>query len=488
MQSAIKHSRMLSVSESKTVHKRFGRNLWVAVIICAVLLLSCLAALDHFRGLRKENANTELPGQLSLSATGPQNIIMVIADGMGPAYVSAYRYFADNPSTLHVEDTVFDNTLVGTLRTYPHTRSGLVTDSAASATAMATGYKTYNGAIGVDINKQPLETLIHRARTLGKHVGLAVTSHIVHATPASYMVANASRRNYNEIADSYYDNLIEDKHLADIMLGAGTHYFVRDTRNLVAEFEADGYQSINDYSQLADIDSSRPVLGLFANTRLPRALDDKEPHRLAVMTKAAVPFLEKRSQAMGNKGYFLLLEASQIDWAGHANDIASAMAEMDDLAKTMEYLVSYVESHPNTLVVLTADHSTGGLTLGANRDYRWEPRYLRSLDQSIPSLAKKIISIEDKAQFTARELGFEISNTDAAKINAIQQNAKPAEVEALLKSVIDVKTNTGWTTKGHTGIDVNVFAFGAGAGMFAGNNDNTDIAHKMFKLLEEGSK
>ena len=98
-----------------------------------------------------------------------------------------------------------------------------------------------------------------------------------------------------------------------------------------------------------------PVLGLFADDGLPWALDDTNKHRLSVMTKAATKQLEN------DNGYFLLIEASQIDWAGHSNDIASAMAEMADLAKTVEYLEHYVKNNPDTLVVITADHSTGVL-------------------------------------------------------------------------------------------------------------------------------
>ena len=118
----------------------------------------------------------------------PKNIIMVVADGMGPAFVSAYRYFADDPNTPEKETTIFDQIHVGTSRTYPHEESGLITDSAASATAMAAGIKTYNGAIGVDTNREAVETVLHRAHKLGMMTGLAATSHIVHATPAAYMV------------------------------------------------------------------------------------------------------------------------------------------------------------------------------------------------------------------------------------------------------------------------------------------------------------
>lgn len=407
----------------------------------------------------------------------PKNIIMVVADGTGPAFTTAYRYYNDNPNTPYVETTIFDDTLVGGSSTYPHELSGLVTDSAASATALAAGVKSYNGAIGVDINKQAVETVLHRAHKLGLKTGLAVTSHIVHATPAAYMVANESRQNYNEIADSFFDDRINDEHLADIMLGAGWGFFMRDDRNLVDEFKADGYQYIDEYSQLASIDSSKPVLGLFGDSGLPWALDDEEPLRLRKLTEAAVPYLENEN------GYFLLVEASQVDWAGHGNDISAAMAEMHDLAKTMEYLYEYVQSHPDTLVVMTADHSTGGLTIGANGVYSWQPQWLKNFKASISTIASAIINEADKGAFVSTQFGFELDESEIEQVNTINAQMSAREIQAVLKKIVDKRSNTGWTTSGHTGIDVQVFAFGPSSERFAGSQDNTDIAHKIFDLL-----
>ena len=421
---------------------------------------------------------------LASSQTPPKNIIMVVADGMGPAYVTAYRYFNDNPETKNIEPTIFDKILVGSARTYPHEQSGLVTDSAASATALAAGIKTYNGAIGMGVDKVPVETVLHRAHKLGMKTGLAVTSHIVHATPASYMVANEARRNYNEIADSFYDDRINGEHLADIMLGAGWSYFMRDDRNLVEEFVADGYQYIDKYEQLDSIKADKPVLGLFGDNSVPWALDDVDPLRLNTMTRAIVPYLA--SDVSGNdNGYFLLLEASQVDWAGHGNEIASAMAEMHDLAKTMEYLYEYVQSNPDTLVILTADHSTGGMTIGANGDYKWEPQYLKGFNASVSEIAKAIVTQDTKAEYAQSMFGFSLDEADAAFINAINENMGSRDVEGVLKEVINKRTNTGWTTSGHTGVDVQVFAFGPRAAIFEGNQNNTDIAHKIFDLLDQ---
>jgi len=441
-------------------------------------------------------ANTSTPQPTSVEDQPVKNIIMIVADGMGPAYTSAYRYYNDDPATEIVEQTVFERHLLGSASTYPAPVSGYVTDSAAGATALASGVKSYNGAIGVDVNKKPVKSVLHAAKAKGMKTGVVVTSQVNHATPASYITHNESRRNYNQIADSYIDNGIN----TDLLLGGGTSYFIRDDRNLVEEYKAQGFQYIDSYQQLSAIKTNQPVLGLFAPIGLPWSLDDTDKHRLSTMTKAATEYL------INDNGYFLLIEASQVDWAGHANDVGSAMAEMDDLAKTLEYLEGYVQKHPDTLVVLTADHSTGGFTIAANGKYKWDPTVLRTLNQSTQAMAKVLTEQEITSEHLSTWLNTKITqetvdNVTEAKTNALKAVAeyeqlsseqqakkrKPNVTEAIFKAltkVVDELTNTGWTSSGHTGIDVPVIALGAGKDAFIGGQDNTDIAKKIFKLLK----
>jgi alkaline phosphatase len=432
------------------------------------------------------------------NTTLPQNIIMIIGDGMGPAYTSAYRYYHDNPNTAEVEETVFDRNLVGSSSTYPASVSGYVTDSAAGATALSSGVKSYNGAIGVDVNKNNVQTVLELAKILGKKTGVVVTSQVNHATPASFLSHNESRQNYNEISDSYFDEKINGQFKMDFILGGGWKYFLRDDRNLVNEFRQSGFQYLDKYQQLNDIKPNKPVLGLFADIGLPWALDDTNPYRLLAMTKAATKQLEN------NKGFFMLIEASQIDWAGHNNDITAAMGEMEDLAKTLEYLETYVAKYPNTLVIVTADHSTGGLTVAANGIYQWHPDYLRMLKHSPNVIASKLtdekITVEStKALFNFNLTEQELTNLISTKHDPIHlmmekdelgnpyQDKKDSKIKsALYKKVnyiIDIRTNTGWTSGAHTAIDVPVFSFGARSRDFIGHNDNTDIAKKIFTLL-----
>jgi alkaline phosphatase len=443
------------------------KNLYTISMVAAVTLFSAACTATKQQDM----------GDVQTNVTTPKNIIMVISDGMGPAYTTAYRLYKDDPNTPMVELTAFDPFLVGTARTYPASVSGYITDSAASATALSAGIKTYNGAIGLDVDKNPLESVLQRAKKVGKKTGVAVTSQIVHATPAAYVAHNESRNNYNEIADSFLDDRINNKNVADVMLGGGWSYFIRDDRNLVSEFKALGYQYADSYTDLLALPKGRPTLGLFADKGLSKALDDTNPHRLSVLTESAISQLENVN------GYFLLVEASQVDWAGHANDIASAMGEMEDLEQTIKLLKNYVDMHPDTLVVLTADHSTGGLTIGADGDYRWSPEFIQNMKASVTVMSEKITDEEDMALFVEDMFGFALNGDEKNLISGMSSDMKPAERESVLKSILDKRTNTGWTTSGHTGVDVEVYAFGLGSQAFAGNLNNTDIAKKMFEFL-----
>ncbi len=427
------------------------------------------------------------------ASNAPKNIIMIVGDGMGPAYTSAYRYYHDDPKTKQIEDTVFDRTLVGMSSTYPARVSGYVTDSAAGATALSSGYKTYNGAIAITPDKKPVETVLERAKKNGKSIGVVVTSQVNHATPAGYLAHNESRRNYNEIADSYVD----DGWKTDILLGGGWKYFIREDRNLVKELQAKGVNYVDNYDQLANLPSDKPVLGLFADKGLPWALDDSNKYRLSQMTKAATKHLVA---ANNPDGFFMLIEGSQIDWGGHGNDIIDAMGEMDDLAKTLEYLEGFVKQHPDTLVVVTADHSTGGLTVAANGKYEWDPTVLRTMQHSANAITQQLVEHKITAKAANKVFNFTLSDDELAQLIASKKAPKKDKthnmyaddhaskiqksVLKMVKHIIDVRTNTGWTSSGHTAVDVPVFAFGQDKELFYGFQDDTDIAKKIFTLLK----
>jgi len=417
--------------------------------------------------------------QTKVHTGSPKNIIVMIGDGMGPSYTTAYRYFNDDQTTDKVERTIFDRLLVGMASTSPANVDGYITDSAASATALATGVKTYNKAIAVDVNKQPIENLFEKARKAGKNTGLVVTSSINHATPAAFMVHNESRYNNDDLADAYFDERANGQFKADVMLGGGLKYFKRDDRDLVTEFSQAGYQTINTMEQLANLDyNNKKVLGLFANDGLPARLNDKNNNRLQKQAVAAIRLLEKE-----DKGFVLLIEGSQIDWAGHDNNIASVMAEMNDFAETMEWVEQYVKDNPDTLMIATADHNTGGMTLSSGEIFDWQPHWLKNISMSPYKMAKSIVNGTLKLAEISTVLGFNLTNDE---INALEtaRNLGTDDLDTAIKKLLDLRTNTGWTTVGHTAVDVQVFAKGVKSEIFSGAQDNTDIGEKLLQLLD----
>ncbi|WP_404344000.1 alkaline phosphatase [Pseudoalteromonas mariniglutinosa] len=407
--------------------------------------------------------------------SAPKNIIYMIGDGMGPAYTTAYRYFSDDPNSKEVEDTVFDTILTGMAHTYPDDHT-YVTDSAASATALSSGHKSYNGAIAVNNDKKPVKTMLEVAKERGMTTALVATSQINHATPASFAAHNESRRNYDEIANDYIDNKIAGKLPVDLMLGGGTKYYQREDRDLVAEFKAAGYQYSDDFAALNEL-KQIPALGLFASVGLPYALDEN-PTRLTEMTNKALELLDGENK----RGFFVMIEGSQIDWCGHANDIACAMAEMDDFAKSIEKAKAYVDKNPDTLLVITADHSTGGLSLGAHGQYKWETEVVKGIKATAGKISDALLATENLKSVWQTYTNIEFSEANQIKLQQAKKMGDKA-LELAVKDIINHASFTGWTTGGHTAIDVQVFAYGKGAEQFNGSQDNTAIANKLIEFI-----
>ena len=160
------------------------------------------------------------------------------------------------------------------------------------------------------------------------------------------------------------------------------------------------------------------------------------------------------------------------------------MAEMHDLAVTLEWLEQYLIQNPDTLMVATADHSTGGLSIGANNNYSWSPKWLKNLKASPAEIAKKLIMAKNKGAVATDLLGFELTEEEITSISVIgSDEARP--FHTALSKILDSRTNTGWTTSGHTGVDVQIFAKGSGSDRFGGYLDNTQIAKMMFEILRE---
>lgn len=286
------------------------------------------------------------PAQLPIL---PKNIILLIGDGMGLSQISAAIYNNGNAA-------IFEEfPVVGFQKT--HASDNLVTDSAASATAMACGKKTFNNAIGVDADGKPCTTILEKAENKGLATGLVATSSITHATPAAFMAHQPSRNYSDEIASDMVKTEI------DFIVGGGKQYFDRrekDDRNLLLEFNKKGYD-VYDYFN-SDILNVVPALNrnfffLTADNQPLAAMQGRT--YLPRVTKMALNYLRKKSE----KGFFIMIEGSQIDWGGHANNKDYILQEIEDFSETIEETLAFAKKNGETLVIVTGDHETGGFAI-----------------------------------------------------------------------------------------------------------------------------
>ena len=412
-----------------------------------------------------------------------KNVIFLIGDGMGQSYTSAYRYMKDDPKTSVKEKTEFDTYLIGSQMTYPEDEHQNITDSASAATAMSAGVKTYNAAIAVDNDFTEVKTVLEAAKENGKSTGLVATSEITHATPAAFGAHDINRKNMDAIANDYFDDLVNKKHKIDVLLGGGLSNFVRKDRNLTEEFKKDGYSYVTDRESLLK-DTNNQILGLFAPGGLDKAIDrnEKTPS-LQDMTKAAIQRLSKNKD-----GFFLMVEGSQIDWAGHDNDVVASMSEMADFEKAFKEAIDFAKKDGNTLVVATADHSTGGFSIGANGIYNFDVTPIKAATRTPDFMAAEILGGATVEETLKKYINLELTSDEIKSVKDAAATKDQTKTDNAIEAIFDKRSNTGWTTGGHTGEDVPVYAFGPGKEKFAGLIDNTDNAKIIFNIIEGKNK
>lgn len=283
------------------------------------------------------------------SSPHAKNIILLIGDGMGLAHISAGLYANNNRLALE------HFPVVGLHK--PASYDNLVTDSAAGATAFACGVKTYNGAIGLTADSLSCYTILEEARDRGYATGLVATSTIVHATPASFAAHQPLRGMYEHIAEDLADSEV------DILIGGGKRYFDRrdlDSRNLYAELQKKGYL-VSDYlrEELTSVSiNGKRKFAYFTADKHPLTADAGRDY-LPYSVQFSCSFLARRS----SQGFFLMVEASQIDWGGHSKDGGMVISEMLDFDRAIGIALEFARKDGQTLVIVTADHEAGGMAL-----------------------------------------------------------------------------------------------------------------------------
>src|SRR5699024_1179323 len=454
---------------------------WKKISLAVLTLLVLLSA----AGVTMYKAN------FTAGAEGKsKNLIVLIGDGMGPAQITLSRLYAQ---TYNDQDRLaIDDYLVGTNSTHADNspdsdESGIVTDSAASGTAFATGNKTYNGAIAVtneDVAK-PVASVLEAAKEAGKGTGLISTARITHATPAVYASHVRSRGNENAIAKQYLDAEV------DVLIGGGEQYFVssekdatfgeaqrEDNLNLIKDFQAKGYDIAHSKDELLNSKGDR-LLGLLSDTHVPYNLDreDNIPS-LKEQLEKAISLLEKNE-----KGFVIMIEGGRIDHAGHANDIHSTVLEMLEFDEAFKAAVQYAEKNGDTSVIATADHETGGLSIGRNNVYDAYLDVFQSITASSEIIGKELAeanSEKDVEAIVKKYTGIsDLTEEEVSLImsgNLLDGEPSSYEREGSFNTVIANRSMIGWTGHGHTGVDVGVYGYGPAAELLQGFTDNTDFA------------
>ena len=290
----------------------------------------------------------------------PTNIILVIGDGMGLAHIALAEYLYRPPSPLTQME------VIGLQKT--HSANNLETDSGAAGTAISCGVKTFNAAIGVGPDSTAVTSIMELARDHGMKTGFVVTSSVVHATPAAFYAHVNSRGSYEEIASQLVKSNL------DVFVGGGEKYFTdrhSDHADLLQSLRNSNYHVIRN----EDMHGKINLDNIHKDTKIACFTAIEDPIR-ATMGRSYLPWIATEVMDVlhkkADKGYFLMVEASQIDWASHANDQDWLALEMQDAYAMMEALLKKVKEDGNTLLIITADHECGYISLKGKRVPRVE--------------------------------------------------------------------------------------------------------------------
>lgn len=442
-------------------------------------------------------------------------IFFFIGDGMGAAQKQlAELYLQDQEANKDVKLTMSEFDEVGLATTW--CENYIVTDSAAAGTALSTGHKTNMGMIGVTPDGKPAETLVEKAESLGLATGLVTTTRITHATPASFAAHLVSREDDNEIALDYMDSGVE------YFAGGGARHFVgpdykgsdvtgkpivtkrTDQKDLVKELQRQGYKTFVGEEGMKQFDTYTPkdkdkIFATFASSHMPYTVEannlykDRNIPTLAEMVRKGIDVLDDY-----DKGFFMMVEGGRIDQAAHAHDGASTIQETLAFNNAIKEAYNFYRGHPEeTLILVTGDHETGGLSIAANTSYEVDFKPLDGVKVSVEDTLQGAYTGDRAAYFeyiannlgltdlTADEKamiirGMEICDEEGSFATYGQYN--PVAMETI--HVINNRAKVGFNTYTHSGTSVPVYTMGVGAEYFGGNLDNTDIPKIMTAIMD----
>ncbi|RCH92514.1 hypothetical protein CU098_002020, partial [Rhizopus stolonifer] len=443
-----------------------------------------------------------------------KNVIMMISDGFGPASETFARQYNTWLNHADVKTMLpLDEIHVGHSRT--QSSSSFVTDSAAGATAFSCAQKSYNGAIGVDPSRIACGTVLESAKIHQNMLtGLVVTSRVTHATPASFSAHVVDRDMENLIAEQQIGHNPLGR-VVDLMFGGGVCEFTPfskpgscrvDERDLLVEAqEKFGWEVVlskEKYDALETNQVQLPLMALFSPSHMNFEIDRKPDQQPALhqMVSKALDILKTKSVEQ-DKGFFLMIEGSRIDMAAHNNDPAAHLHDIFEYHRTAEIVKKFVDENPNTVVISTSDHETGGFSAGRQigedyPEYKWNPEVIQRVRNSSEVLAYAwnaavhSTEISDQQHYLEKVLiqsGLGIDDCvsdELEKVKAWQHTNKTIyDLAYLFSDMVSRRALIGWATHGHSAVDVNLYAKGPSTEILRGSHENTEIGDFIVNYL-----
>ncbi|KAL3492624.1 alkaline phosphatase [Aspergillus germanicus] len=496
-------------------HHRRGWGFWREVGLFVWALIATVAVVVIAVVYQHETSQAQNDGKHSWGPggkpTGKRNLIFMVSDGMGPTSLTMTRSYKQLTQGLPADEVlVLDKHILGTSRT--RSSSSLVTDSAAGATAFSCGSKSYNGAISVLPDHSPCGTVLEAASLAGYKTGLVVTTRITDATPACF----ASHVNLRQYEDQIAEQEIGEHPLGrvvDLIMGGGRCHFLPNTtdgscraddRDLVAVAKDKGFSYIDDRKGFDGLDGGAdaklPLLGLFAEKDIPYEIDRRSQNdvypSLEEMARSALKILSEATRD-SEQGFFLMIEGSRIDHAGHGNDPAAQVNEVLAYDKAFAAVLEFLDndSTPGVLVG-TSDHETGGLAVARQLhttypEYLWLPGVLANASHSAEfaaqELADHLNEQPDKEAYIRDLLKKALGVEDATKeeVDALVDPNNEIPPSYVFADIISRRAQVGWSTHGHSGVDVNIYASSTkDAWPLQGNHENTEVGSFLASYLD----
>lgn len=443
------------------------------------VILYCLAG-ALIAGYAWQASDAQEPPPPTAAGT-PKNVILLIGDGMGPQQLALLFDWSDaaGHGETALQRFANDGTL-GLLRTPAF--DSPVTDSAAAATALASGVRTANGFIGMDPKSQSVPTCLEDAKATGRATGLVTSTRITHATPACFAAHVPNRGMEPQIG---YQLFTGGK--VDLLLGGGARVLDAAGRNpdgtpgksLRQLTEESGCDVTTDWTAVSGrttLPEGKRLLGLFADSHLPYRIDRDEPGEetsptLTELTSKALEMLKARG---GDKGFFLMVEGGRIDHAGHANDVAGVLGEMREFDETVAAVRAFQDANPGTLVVITADHETGGLCITYGKRAT-TAAMIADIGNAKATIGRDP-DVKPPEVTSERDFGF---GRGGFHPNPGYWKGNAAALER------SARWNVSYGSGGHSTTPVTVFARGPGAARFAGLHDNTHVGRVLREYLQK---